>query len=56
MNIAIPSLLGLCVLVSACDQSRLETALQNRNDSSLSAMDPGTTIEVGPDFLSLIHI
>ena len=53
MNIVIPSLLGLCLLVSACDQSRLETALQNRNDISLSTMDPDTTIEVGPDFSAI---
>ena len=50
MKIAIPSLLVLCLLVSACDQSRLETALQNRNSGGLSNMEPDTAIEVGPDF------
>ncbi len=53
MNIVIPSLLGLCLLVSACDQSRLDAALQNRSDSSLSTMDADTTIEVGPDFSAI---
>ncbi|MBB25369.1 MAG: hypothetical protein CME02_07590 [Geminicoccus sp.] len=53
MKIAIPSLLGLCLLVCACDQSRLQTALQNRNNSSFSNMEPDTTIEVSPDFSAI---
>ncbi|MGB1082379.1 MAG: hypothetical protein ACPG4D_07695 [Alphaproteobacteria bacterium] len=53
MKIAIPSLLGLCLLVSACDQSRIETALQSRNNSSLSNMETDATIEVGPDFSAI---
>ena len=53
MNIAIPSLLGLCLLVAACDQSRLEAALQNRSASNLSTMDADTTIEVGPNFSAI---
>ena len=53
MKIAIPSLLILCLLVSACDQSPIETALQNQNNSSLSNMETDTTIEVGPDFSAI---